>query len=61
MRPEHVLTFILFYISDRQIPFINKTITYAKIPPLVKGVGIGLVPALIVGFASVIGLGDLVS
>lgn len=46
---------------NRQIPFINKTITYTKIPPLVKGVGIGLVPAMIVGFASVIGLGDLIS
>ncbi|XP_022319878.1 mitochondrial import inner membrane translocase subunit Tim23-like [Crassostrea virginica] len=46
---------------NRQIPFMKKTISYTKIPPIVKGMGIGLIPALIVGFASTIGLGDLVS
>lgn len=40
---------------------MKKTISYTKIPPIVKGMGIGLIPALIVGFASTIGLGDLVS
>ncbi|XP_048763896.1 uncharacterized protein LOC125671940 [Ostrea edulis] len=48
-------------VVKRQIPFIKKTITYAKIPPIVKGVGVGLIPAMIVAAASVMGLGDLVS
>ncbi|XP_062614260.1 uncharacterized protein LOC134276002 isoform X1 [Saccostrea cucullata] len=48
-------------LIKKEIPFIKKTITYAKVPPIVKGMGIGLIPAMLVATASMIGLGDLIS